>query len=161
MELKLPLDVVSKSDALRLSRELVSLEDFFISVRKRQPGTPVQPPNLSRLLDKLAQENNTNLLDDRQRQALLQELKNLSMSAPVLHISFASEPSSSAVEKILDWLRSNIDRRILLQIGLQPSIAAGCELRTPNRTFDMSLRSHLKNQQELLLRLIQGAVSGS
>lgn len=161
MELRLPLDVVSKSDTSQLTRELTSLNDFFISVGKRKPGSRVHLPPLSRLLEKLAQENNANLINEKQRQQLLQGLKNISSSAPILHISFASEPSPLVVEKILDWLRTNIDVRILLQVGLQPSIAAGCELRTPNKTFDMSLRSHLKTQQDFLVQLIQGAVGGS
>ncbi len=161
MELKLPLDVVSKSDTSLITRELISLNDFFISASQRKPGSPVQAPRVSRLLEKLAQENNLNLLDKNQRQTLLDGLRNLSNKTTILHISFASEPSPKVVEKILDWLRGNIDPGILLQIGLQPSIAAGCELRTPNKTFDMSLRSHLRGQEKYLVQLIQGAVSGS
>jgi F0F1-type ATP synthase delta subunit len=75
--------------------------------------------------------------------------------------SFAAEPSARSFEPVLTWLRTNIHPQAMVQIGLQPAIAAGCVLRTPNRVFDMSLRSGLKKQEPYLARLIKGAVDGS
>jgi F0F1-type ATP synthase delta subunit len=75
----------------------------------------------------------------------------------LLHISFAAEPSTQALEKILVWFRANIHPQALLQVGLQPTIAAGCVLRTPNKVFDMSLRNHLIEQQKYLMQLIDVA----
>jgi F0F1-type ATP synthase delta subunit len=49
----------------------------------------------------------------------------------------------------------------MLQIGLQPAIAAGCMLRTTNKVFDMSLRTHLMKQSDYLARMIEGTVDGN
>jgi F0F1-type ATP synthase delta subunit len=78
----------------------------------------------------------------------------------VLHISFASEPTPKSVEPILEWMRNQIHPQTLLQVGLAPSIAAGCVLRTPNKFFDMSIRNHLQKQAHFLGELIAGVVDG-
>jgi F0F1-type ATP synthase delta subunit len=160
VELKLPLSVVSQVDVARLLRELNSLNDFFIAAAARQSGTPMQPPPLSRLLDGLARDNNCNLLNEADRQKLQSALNLIIGKAPLLHISFAAEPSSKALERILTWFRTNIHPQLLLQVGLQPTIAAGCVLRTPNKIFDMSLRSYIKTQEPYLVQLIAGAARG-
>jgi hypothetical protein len=158
--LKLPNSVLNKGDLLRLTRELNSLNDFFISAQARQPGTPIQPPKTSRPLEQLAQDNGLNLMDGAQREALYKNLQFLSENAPSLHISFANEPTPRALEPIMVWLRENIHPQILLQVGYRPAIAAGCVLRTPNKIFDMSLGVHLQKQVPLLMKLIGGATNG-
>ena len=160
MELKLPIGVISQIDVARLVRELNSLEDFFTAADTRKAGTPIAPPRLTRMLDNVARDNKCNLLDKTQRQQLSSQLDQILKQAPLLHISFASDPPPRTLERILVWLRANIHPQTLLQVGLQPTIAAGCMLRTPNKVFDMSLRSHLKNQESFLVQLIAGAAHG-
>ena len=157
MELNLPLGIISQVDVARMLRELNGLEDFFVGTEARKPGTPMQPPRLSRLLDQLAHDNQINLLDGQHRKNLSIQLNNVLGKAPTMHISFAAEPSPKALERILAWLRENIHPLTLLQVGLQPTIAAGCVLRTSNRLFDMSMRNHLKEQEPYLVKLIAGA----
>lgn len=159
MELKLPATVVSQVDVARLLRELNELNDFFVASRARKSGSSPQPPRLTRLLDQVVRDNRYNLLEEPDRKTLEQNLNSVLSKAPLLHMSFASEPPSRALERIVVWLRTNIHPQVLLQVGLQPSIAAGCVLRTPNRWFDMSLRSHLEQQESYLLQLIAGAGS--
>ncbi|MEX2006863.1 MAG: hypothetical protein WD877_01705 [Candidatus Saccharimonadales bacterium] len=159
MELKIPLAVVSPADVTRLIRELNSLDDFFAGAAARKSGSASPtPPRLTRLLDSLAKENQINLLDAAGRKDLEAKLQNLLKVAPALHISFAVDPPPKALERILIWLRENIDPNVLVKVGLQPTIAAGCILRTPNKLFDMSLRARLKNQEPYLAKLIAGAI---
>ena len=159
--LKLPNTVISPIDVGRLLRELRSLDDFFVSLKNRQPGTAMQLPKLSRQLDLLTHDNEINLLDESHRQALNLKLEEIYEKAPKLHISFASEPSAKPFEQILIWFRKNIHPPALLTVGLQPAIAAGCVVRSTNKVFDMSLRAGLESQRPYLARLIKGAVDGS
>lgn len=159
--LKLPLSVIGQVDIARLMRELNGLEDFFVSAKARSPGVSMQLPRLTRLLEQLAKDNSLNLLSQADRAELLQSLKTIYEQAPKLHISFAVEPSPKAFEKILAWIRANIHPDALLQVGLQPGIAAGCMLRTTNKVFDMSLRTNLAKQEPYLVKLIKGAADGS
>jgi F0F1-type ATP synthase delta subunit len=159
VELKLPLSIVGPSDIARLQRELGNLNDFFIGAAARKSGTPMQPPPLSRLLDQLARDNGYNLLESSHRQKLQSELEALVTKVPSLHVSFAVEPPPKALEQVLDWFRTNIHPQLLLQVGLQPTIAAGCVLRTPNKVFDMSMRAFIRSQEPYLAQLIAGAAN--
>lgn len=159
-QLKLPLGVVDQGDVMRLVRELGTLDDYFVGASKRQAGSPQPPPKTTRLLGQLAEVNALNLLEKKDRSTLGTALEELLKAAPVLHMSFASEPAPKSVEPILDWLRGNINPQTLLQVGLAPSIAAGCILRTPNKFFDMSIRVHLQKQAHLLNELIAGVIDG-
>lgn len=158
--LKLPPSVVSQVDVGRLQREITGLNDFFVDVKFRTAGTSMQLPQLSRPMDLLARENGINLLDTEHRQKLMVQLEGVYKSAPSFHISFAVEPSPKALEKILIWMRQNIHPQVLMQIGLQPAIAAGCVLRTTNKVFDMSLRNRLYGQTDILTQLISGDADG-
>jgi hypothetical protein len=159
-ELKLPNSLIGQSDINRLLRELDSLDDFFLSAAARAAGTNIQPPRATFILEHLARDNQYNLFEAAHRAELKTRLKQVLDSAPVLHISFAAEPSARITDAILGWLRTNIHPLTLVVIGLQPSIAAGCVLRTSNQMFDMSLRTNLQQQEGYLVKLIQGAVSG-
>jgi len=158
--LKLPSSVVGQVDITRLCRELAALDDFFITAKARPAGTAVQPPQTTRKLEQLAKENNLSLLDEGGRNQLTKQLEEVAQTAPSFHISFSVEASPKALERILVWLRQNIHPQLLLQVGLQPAIAAGCVLRTTNKIFDMSLRTRLNSQTEYLSQLMSGAADG-
>lgn len=160
MAFSLPLGVISRADVTRAKRELSGLDDFFASAANRSSGTSVQLPRVTRMLEQLAEENKLSLLNEKDRAALLGALDTVLKQAPQMHISFASEPSPKALERILLWFRQNIHTQALLQVGLQPAIAAGCVLRTPNRVFDLSMRASLQKQVPYLTQLIDGAVRG-
>jgi F0F1-type ATP synthase delta subunit len=158
--LKLPAGLTGLPDVTRLSRELNGLNDFFAGAQNRAAGTAMQLPKISRLLDSLARDNKVNLLKEAERAGLQKALNDVYEHAPSLHISFAVEPSAKALEKILMWIRQNVHPQALLQVGLQPAIAAGCVLRTTNKVFDLSLRSNLQKQSGYLTQLVRGAVDG-
>lgn len=158
--IQLPPNLIGSSDLSALLRELNALEDFFVSAKARQAGASIQPPRVTRTLDLLARTNQYNLLDDTHRRDMTAQLTLVRQKAPKVHISFAAEPSPKALERILVWFRASVHPQLLLQVGLQPNIAAGCVVRTPNKFFDMSLRAYLDKQEEYLIELTKGAVSG-
>ncbi len=147
----LPSLIVSPSDVRRLRRELEELDDFLHQAGLRQGGKAVAMPKTSRLLEELASTTNINLLHKPERDKLLKYITALIKQAPVLHISFASDPSASFIDKLVVWLRQNIHPQVLVRVGLQPSIAAGCIVRTANKQFDFSLRQALEDQKPLLI----------
>ncbi len=161
MELKLPLGVVGRTDLNRLMRELNQLDDFFVTAAAKDPDSVPAAPHFTHLMEQLARDNSYNLLEAGVRKRLHEQLEIIKNQVPRLNISFAAEPSPQALERILVWFRTNIHPQALLDIGLQPTIAAGCILRTPNRIFDLSLRDSLKNQEPYLVKLIEGAARGN
>lgn len=154
--LRLPVLVFGVVEVRRLKRELEALEQFMHQARLRQAGKQPALPRLSRLLDALAEDNHLNLLQPADRKKLQEFLRHVEHEAPIIHMSFATDPSSAVTAKLVSWLRTNIDPSVLLDIGLQPTIAAGCVVRTNNKIFDLSLRERFKDAQGLLLLALEG-----
>lgn len=157
MEFKLPLGITSASDVIKLLDELEELENFIIAAGANK--TASEPAKLTKLLEQTIRDNQVNLNDEMHRRALRDQLKLIQKKSPALHISFAAEPSPRVLEQILAWFRTNVHPYVMLSVGLQPGIAAGCVLRTPNKVFDMSLRNSLEKERDYLLQLIKGAIN--
>jgi hypothetical protein len=116
----------------------------------RRPGASIDLPKIGPKLEQLAQANNFNLLEKANRLELGSLLDDIKTKAPVARMSFASEPSPDFLATIVTWFRDNINPHTLMQVGLQPSIVIGCILKTPNKTFDFSLRQRFREQRALL-----------
>jgi hypothetical protein len=152
--LVLPTTVVDRVDVGRLLREVEDLDEFLVQAAIREPGTKVKLPRISRLFEELLASNNLNALVEGDRKRLKSFLMAVRKQAPVLHMSFSADPSPLFTQRLINWLRREIHPLILLHIGLQPGIGAGCILRTPNKQFDFSLRNQfLKTHQQLVDRL--------
>lgn len=154
-EFIIPIAVVSKRDVVRLARETENIDTFMTQAKIRQAGESMQLPKTSKLLETVADVNGLNLLENEGRKAMKAGLTQLIDSARVVHISFASSPSAKFLEKITQWFRREIDPNLLLEIGLQPSIAAGFTLRTNNKYYDFSLRKSLAGNQNILLEKLR------
>jgi F0F1-type ATP synthase delta subunit len=127
------------------------LEEYLhqAALRKEDPAN-IKLPKTSRMLEEFANLNKLDLLHKADHDRAMQTLSGLSDHAPMLHISFSAEPSSAFLAKLMVWLRQNIDPMVLVNVGLQPAIAAGCIVRTRNRQFDLSLAESFKKQRTLL-----------
>ena len=158
--IELPTIVFGPVEINRLLRELESLDDFIQQAGIRDPGKQPAMPKTSRTLDAVANNNAMNLLLPNDRKKLKQFLESVKAKAPVIHMSFAADPSATFTAKIVAWLRTNVHPYALLQLGLQPTIAAGCIMRTPNRTFDFSLRNRFSEQRAQLIQAIDAAPAG-
>ncbi len=149
--LKLPVSAVTILDLGQLERELNSIDDFAIQSAVRSPGQQPKLPKTSRSLEELARLNGVNLLIESERSNLSAALTNLRENAPIVHMSFANDPPSTFLTRIISWFRDEIHPQIFLQIGLQPNIAAGCIVRTSNKQFDFTMRKHFDAHRQLLI----------
>lgn len=156
----LPPQVVGKADINNLLHEIELLESELLKLKGQASLSASQKSTLLRVTDELAQTaavNDYDLKKASDRQKFTKTLIDIRDQAPLLHISFAAESSPKVTQAILAWLRGNVHRYALLHIGLQPAIAAGCVLRTPNKIFDLSLRASFEKRQPYLVELIKGA----
>lgn len=151
-QFKLPVLVFGVVEVRRLQRELEALEEFVRQSQLREPGQQGRLPRVSRLLDALATDNGLQLLQPDHRQQILQFLKWIETQAPTVHMSFAIDPSSSFTSKMVTWWRANVHPFMLLDVGLQPTIALGCVVRTQNKVFDFSLRQRFADTQGMLIQ---------
>lgn len=147
----LPLSVVGPVDLGRLFRELDALDESLAQLALRKKDGDVKMPKTSKLMDTMIEINKLNLLKPAERRELLVFLKHTREHAPALHISFGSDPSPAFIEKLMAWLRANIDPAVIITIGLQPNIGAGCLVRSTNKYYDFSLRDNFSKNRELLM----------
>ncbi len=155
-QLQLPMSIVGYSDVGHLLTETEQVDNFLRQAAIRETGTPMQLPKTSKLLEELVDANKLNLLEEHDRDMLLNLLKAVRAKAPVIHISFNNDPSPIFLERLITWMRQQLHPFVLLQIGLNPSIGAGCVLRTTNRFFDFSLRHQFTEQRGLLMYKLRG-----
>lgn len=154
-EFNLPVSIATRTDVGRLQQELEAIDSFLTQAAIRQPGTTMKLPKTSRLFDEVTSVNGFSTLQEKDRQELKQTLSEIHDHAPILHISFQSDPSALFLQKLCTWLRQNIHPTILVQIGLRPTIGAGCVIRTDNKYFDFSLRQQFNDKKDLLTRYLQ------
>lgn len=141
--LKLPIQIISTSDLARLKREVELIDNFFLEAAIRGGSSAKSIPQISQHLGVLVSDNGLNILHNDDRLKLKEFLNEVSLKAPVVHLSFAVDPRPDFLMKILAWLRSEAHPFALIKIGLQPNIAAGCVMRTTNKYFDLSFKQKL------------------
>ncbi len=147
----LPLMVARPIDVGRLLRELDSIEELASQAKLVDKQDELKLPKTSQLMDKTVELNKLDLSKATDRKQLADLLNLVKKQAPLLHMSFNSDPSPVFIEKLMDWLRREIHPIVLITIGLQPSIGAGCVVRSTNKYFDFSLRKDLMENRDLLL----------
>ena len=159
-KIALPEQLISSVDMSRIIRELEALDESLRQAEIRKPGTPTKLSRSSVTLEDLARLNKVALTDAAARESLIGALKEFMKSAPRIHMALPAEPSGNFTKKIAVWIRQNIHQEILLDIGLQPTLAAGCLIRTNNKMFDMSLRHHFADSRHLLVEKIREIAGG-
>lgn len=150
----LPLLVVGPVEVGRLLRELLEIDNVISQAKLAGRSEQLKMPKTSQLMDEAAQINQLDLLQSADRKLLFETLKSIALKAPVLHMSFSADPPPAFTAKLMTWIRREIHPQALLTIGLQPSIGAGCILRTTNKYFDLSLRKDFLGKRDLLRKRI-------
>lgn len=146
----LPMQVTSRVDVNRLLRELGNIDETLLQLKLRKSGSEVKMPKTTKSMDQIIEINKLNLLQEPDRKSLAQFLTSVKDKAPIMHISFSADPSVAFMEKLVAWLRREIHPSVLITIGLQPNIGAGCVIRTTNHQFDFSLRQDFLKKRDLL-----------
>jgi hypothetical protein len=153
----LPLTVVGPVDIGRLQRELETIDNALMQLSLRTPGQEVKMPKTSKMMDDLIALNKLNLLQKSERQQLARFLDAIKAKAPTIHISFGADPTPRFAERLMVYLRKEIHPLVLLTIGLQPTIGAGCIVRTTNKYFDLSLGKDFGKNREILMAKLRVA----
>ena len=150
----IPPQIVTRVDVSRMIRELETINNELTAIEARAKvgvKTAVQPTISPRLGDFLVQ-NKLSLQTAKQREALLAALQNLKNTAPVIHMTFATEADRQSLERLAQYIRTAIHPYGLISVGLQPGLVAGVQLRTPNHIHDFSLRSKLIGGRDILTK---------
>lgn len=156
VKLILPTSVVSRADIGHSLRELIRLDDYLHQAAIK--GAQAKDlPKLGHALEAIASANKLNLLYPEHRTTLKEFLSAVKTKAPVVHMSFPSEASKDFQAKLLEWFRTEAHPLVLLHIGLQPKLAAGCTVRTTNKMFDFSFRKRFEKSKAKLIAALEAS----
>lgn len=151
--IKIPATITNRSD---ISRLLSGLDNYANDLQRQKVlNHDDSAIKIGKSLQELAEINNLELTDMAVVEKISQQLKLIYESSPLIHMSFSANPSDRFIEKIIVWLRKEIDPYVLLTIGLQPKIGAGFTMRTTNRYFDFSLGKNFNQKEQLLIDLMR------
>jgi hypothetical protein len=150
-EMVLPGSIASKIDTGRLLREIEAYDDHMHQEALRKSTDSLPKYDFSNMLNELFAVNNIDPVHAAQCQRAMDFIKYVHDTAPVMHMSFSADPSPLFTKKLVTWMRKEIHPLVLVQVGLQPNIGAGCIVRTTNKQFDFSLRQRFKQKREQLL----------
>ena len=156
-ELLLPDAVVSRIDISRLASEMERVDNELHTAKLRKGVSPHKSatPIMSEHLIDFLEINKFRLDDAKERTEIIKQLRHLKESAPVIHMTFSSNPDGSSLEKLVAWLRSNIHAQSVIDVGLQPALVAGVYVRTPNHVHDFSLRSLLDENRDVIVKELE------
>lgn len=154
--------ITGPAELARLQREL---DDFIDathqSMLRTKAGHKANAPSPTKKLSGVAADFSLDVTAPKDADALRQILQETSESAPQLTVSFAVEPSSAFIAKLVTWMRSEIHPQLLVRVGLQPDIAAGCIVQTSSKVYDFSLRNKLADQGKVLIEGIRIAAKAA
>jgi len=157
--LKLPASLISPTDVARLIRELEQVENEFEQQKVHNPGASLVVPNLTRGLASLCQDNAIDIANDEARSALRAQMITIKNSAPVLHMTFASDAEPDVVSELTTWIRDKLHPLALITTGVQPNLVGGCVIRTPDHIYDFSLRERFHSHRSSFVEALQGALA--
>ncbi len=149
----LPASIAQPRDVNRIVREINTVDEHLRQEAVRHPDKKFiikASDNLNYFLS----TNQIDILNADQRADAIGWLEELGQTAPVINISFGEEAPEEIISKVADWFRREIDPRCLIIVGLEPTIGIGSIVRTPNKVFDLSLKSRFKQTQGLLVDAI-------
>ena len=155
MTLKLPSALIGKAHLARLIRELEDVENDLENQKAKHVGQDGElkfhTPTMSRALSDCLELNSVDVLNGQQRMNFKKQLGLIKDKAPVMHFTFASDPDGESLQRLVDWVRTEIHPGALISVGLQPALIGGVYLRTPNHVHDFSLRSLLHDKRSLIV----------
>jgi len=154
----LPVYIIGKPQLRGILRELQYMDDVLHQQKLVSSVEAAASANVaagSRGLSELALSRGYRLDSGEDRRQMVKDVQSLIETAPEYHISFASEPPVRKLQQLTQWFRENVHPQLLIQVGLQPPITAGCVVRTGNSVIDLSLRRSFDAAFPALLKEIQ------
>lgn len=159
-ELKLPLSIVTRQDVARIALEFEAVDGTMQQERIRAgDGSAPHVPVMSKGLTETLGLNDYDLLASTDHSDFLHDLRRLKDDAPIIHLTFASEPEIELQQRLTEWARTNLHPQALVTIGLQPGLIGGVVVRTPNRIFDFSIRQYMKDTRSLLAKDLEALLA--
>jgi F0F1-type ATP synthase delta subunit len=131
-------DLISILEKISQLEQLVFKSDGFLSEKSERLGDK----NLYQFFLNLEEKKEISI--DRKKQFdFLEKLKNWLKELPVLKLEIAFLPSEKTIEKISQWLKERVGKKIILDIYFNPKIVGGAILEYEGKFANFSLAKEI------------------
>ena len=158
-EFIIPSNVVTRLDVSRLVSEMERVDNDMTAaaVHAELNAQDIQRPAMSQQLQAFLEQNQMIIDDGRARTEIIKQLHALKEKVPVIHMTFAVAADGESLQTLTQWVRDQVHRQAVIDVGLQPALVGGVYVRTPNHVHDWSLRAKLHGGHDLLVKELEAA----
>lgn len=151
MELELPSTIASRQDVARLRTEVERYQSWsrqYQNAAKRDIQYQTEQPLLSEAASLIIRRW---LEAKRSTADLIKTLTNIANQSPSITLTLAGPPPPTTQTELVKWVRSHIDKQMLVEFRWNSSILGGMIAQTNNAMFDWSHRNLLMSSRDKLV----------
>lgn len=127
-------DCISILEDLNLLQQIVFKSQASLSKKAEN----LTNKNLYHFFLKLEKEGEI-FLEPKNQFEFLERLKDFIKNLPLLKLEVAFLPSQKTIEKISEWIKKEVGKKVILDIYFNPTIVGGAILEYGGKYFDFSL----------------------
>lgn len=155
MEIILPDSIASRQDVARLRTEVERYQSWsrqYQNAARRDIQYQREQPLLSEAASLLIRR----WLEAKQSSAdLIKTLAGIANQAPSITLTLAAPPPPTVQAELVKWVRSHIDKQMLVDFRWNSSIIGGMIAQTNNALYDWSHRNLLMGSREKLVERLR------
>lgn len=151
MDLNLPDTIASRQDVARLRTEVERFQSWsrqYQNAAKRDIQYQHEQPLLSEAATRIIRH----WLEAKQSSTdLIKALSAVADQAPSITLTLASPPPPAVQTELVKWVRSHLDKQMLVEFRWNSSILGGIIAQTNNALYDWSHRNLLMASRDKLV----------
>jgi F0F1-type ATP synthase delta subunit len=136
--------IFEKEDLISILEEISQLEQLVFKSRAllSEKSKKLEDENLYQFFLKLEERGEINL-DQKKQFDFLEKLKDWLKKLPILKLEIAFLPSEKTIEKISQWLKKEVGKKIILDVYFNPKIVGGAILEYEGKFANFSLAKEI------------------
>jgi len=147
--LKLDQKIKTKEDLIFFLEEIDLASDLILKEPKKKLSQKLKgkiTPDLVEILEEL-EKKEKQYQDPQEQIFFLQLLKNHLTSLPKVKIEIAFEPERETLEKISQWFKEKLKKKMILDLRINPKIIGGAKIEYGGKWRDFSLAKKIKEMK--------------
>jgi len=147
--LKLEEKIKTQEDLIFFLEEIDLASDLILKEPQKKFSQKLEGKISKDLLEilKELEEKDKRYQDPQEQVFFLQLLKNHLKSLPKVKIEIAFEPEKETLEKISQWFKENLKKKVILDLKINPKIIGGAKIEYQGKWRDFSLAKKIKEMK--------------
>jgi F0F1-type ATP synthase delta subunit len=137
--------IFEKEDLISILKEISQLEQLVF--KSQAPLSKKSEKTKERILHQFflkLEERGEIGLDQKEQFDFLEELKKWLKELPILKLEIAFSPSKKLIERISQWLKKEVGKKVILDVYINPKIVGGAILEYGGKFANFSLAKEIE-----------------